>query len=95
VVMLRYLKKHRSVPVPDVFAYDLDIDGQVGGAWMIMEIVDGMNASLIWETLTSKQKHKLCLAIGDLYSSLLSLRFNSIGSMHESEGRLFIGPLVT
>ncbi|KAK0471862.1 hypothetical protein IW261DRAFT_829889 [Armillaria novae-zelandiae] len=62
---------------------------------MIMEIVDGLNASLIWETLTSEQKHKLCLAIGDLYSSLLSLRFDSIGSMHESEGRLFIGPLVT
>ncbi|KAK0482879.1 hypothetical protein EDD18DRAFT_1112514 [Armillaria luteobubalina] len=54
---MRYIKKHTSVSVPNVFAYDPDTDGQV----------DGMDANSIWETLTSEQNHKLFLAIGDQY----------------------------
>ncbi|KAK0186891.1 hypothetical protein F5146DRAFT_936547, partial [Armillaria mellea] len=95
VATLRYLKKQTSMPVPNVFAYDPDIDGEVGGAWMTMEIVDDEDASSIWETLSNEQKHKLCLAIGDQYSNILSLRFDAIGSMYESEGQIFIGPMVT
>ncbi|KAK0221246.1 hypothetical protein EDD85DRAFT_779491, partial [Armillaria nabsnona] len=40
-------------------------------------------------------KHKLSLAIGDLYSSILAVRFNAIGSIYEDRGHFFIGPMVT
>ncbi|KAG7441759.1 uncharacterized protein BT62DRAFT_923163 [Guyanagaster necrorhizus] len=91
---LRYLKRHMSIPVLDMSAYDTDIDGAVGGAWMIMELINGENASSIWESLSHKQKYKLSLAVGDQYQNMLSLRFNAIGSIDASKRCFFIGPML-
>ncbi|KAK0237346.1 hypothetical protein EDD85DRAFT_791015 [Armillaria nabsnona] len=73
VAMLQYLRRYTSISLPDVLAYNADDDSQVGRAWMIMDSVDGEEAAKIWSTLSCEQKHKLSLAIGELYSSIISL----------------------
>ncbi|KAK0197624.1 hypothetical protein F5146DRAFT_921390, partial [Armillaria mellea] len=95
VATLQYLKRHTSIPVPDVLVYHPDSDNRVGGAWMIMETVDGNAAASVWEYLTREQKHKLTFAMSDIYSTILSLRFDMIGSFYEDRGSFFIGPIVT
>ncbi|KAK0197610.1 hypothetical protein F5146DRAFT_888577, partial [Armillaria mellea] len=95
VATLRYLKRHTSIPVPDAFVYDPDSDNRVGGAWMVMEAVEGNSAVLVWDDLSREQKKKLTLAMGDMYSSILSLRFDMIGSFYKDRGRFAIGPIVT
>ncbi|KAK0197616.1 hypothetical protein F5146DRAFT_921957 [Armillaria mellea] len=56
---------------------------------------EGNAAALVWDDLSREQKQKLTLAMADMYSSILSLRFDMIGSFYEGRGRFFIGPIVT
>ncbi|SJK96889.1 uncharacterized protein ARMOST_00137 [Armillaria ostoyae] len=76
VAPLRYLKRHTSILVPDALVYDSDSDNGVSGPWMIMDALDGGAAVSVWDSLTREQKHEFTLAMGDMYSSILSLRFN-------------------
>lgn len=36
---MRYLRENTSIPVPEVYLHDDDLDGIVGGPWMVMEFV--------------------------------------------------------
>lgn len=43
---IRFLKKHSAIPVPEIYGYDPDDDGRVGGKWVIMEYV-GLAISIV------------------------------------------------
>jgi hypothetical protein len=36
---MRYIRENTSIPVPEVYLHGDDLDGVVGGAWMVMEFV--------------------------------------------------------
>ncbi|KAK0203398.1 hypothetical protein DFS33DRAFT_794792 [Desarmillaria ectypa] len=61
---------------------------------MIMEYVDGENLSTIWRSLDAKQREQVCLAMADVWVQIISITFNSIGSIYERNGGEFmIGPM--
>lgn len=44
--------------------------------------------------MTAIQRRDVCANISDIWSELLSLRFDSIGSLYESkDGRIYVGPM--
>ncbi|KAK0220496.1 kinase-like domain-containing protein [Armillaria fumosa] len=94
VSTIRFLKARTKIPVPEILFHDLDVDGKVGGEWMIMEYVDGENLSTIWRTLDVKQREQVCLAMADVWVRIISITFDSIGSIYEQDGGEFvIGPM--
>ncbi|SJK96844.1 uncharacterized protein ARMOST_00090 [Armillaria ostoyae] len=94
---MHYVKEHTTIPVPDVPFYDPDWDRKVGGEWMLMKYIDGINPVYLWRTLTDDQWETLRISIADIWSQLMRLRFKFIGSIYEqqveSESRYFIGPM--
>ncbi|KAK0462218.1 hypothetical protein IW261DRAFT_1528235 [Armillaria novae-zelandiae] len=97
VATMRYVKEHTTIPVPDILFYDPDWDRKVGGEWMLMRYIDGINPAHLWRTLTDDQWETLCTSIADIWSQLMCLRFKFIGSIYEqqdeSERQYFIGPM--
>ncbi|KAK0229345.1 kinase-like domain-containing protein [Armillaria nabsnona] len=97
VATMQYVKEHTSIPVPNVLFYDPDWDRKVGGEWMLMRYIDGVDPSRLWRSLTDDQWEALCTSVADIWSQLLRLRFKFIGSIYEqqdeSENRYFIGPM--
>ncbi|PBK70259.1 hypothetical protein ARMSODRAFT_1084308 [Armillaria solidipes] len=94
VATMHYVKEHTTIPVPDVLFYDPDWDRKVGGEWMLMRYIDGINPVYLWRTLTDDQWETLCISIADIWSQLMRLRFKFVGSIYEQqESRYFIGPM--
>ncbi|KAK0229342.1 hypothetical protein EDD85DRAFT_143878 [Armillaria nabsnona] len=94
---MHYVKEHTTIPVPDVLFYDPDWDRKVGGEWMLMRYIDGINPVYLWRTLTDDQWEALCIFIADIWSQLMRLRFKFVGSIYEqqveSESWYFIGSM--
>ncbi|KAJ6614811.1 hypothetical protein B0H10DRAFT_2191330 [Mycena sp. CBHHK59/15] len=96
VATMRYVKAKTSIPVPTIYFYDDDIDGKVGGPWMLMEYIQvaGRNLLQSWKTMNSDQKRSVSLLIADYWSQLLSLHFDAIGSLcFDENGGISVGPL--
>ncbi|KAJ3797908.1 hypothetical protein GGU11DRAFT_783155 [Lentinula aff. detonsa] len=94
IATMRYLKRHSAIPVPEIYGYDNDADRRVGGTWMVMEYVEGRNVDQVWHTLTTTQREQLALSLADLWSQLILLTFDRIGSLYERpEGQFVVGPM--
>jgi hypothetical protein len=91
---MRFLKEHSTIPIPRVYGYDDDSDGNIGGKFVVLEYVDGRRVDQIWNSLTEAQREKLTLSLADLWSQLMGQSFEKIGSLYEQpEGRFFVGPM--
>ncbi|KAJ7174069.1 hypothetical protein C8R43DRAFT_977017 [Mycena crocata] len=94
VATMRYVGLNTTIPVPEIYFYDEDLNGNVGGPWMLMEYVDSPSLGNIWHEMTQDQKHSVCLTIADYWNQLLSLRFDAIGSLcFDQNQEITIGPL--
>ncbi|KAJ7769081.1 hypothetical protein DFH07DRAFT_806828 [Mycena maculata] len=94
VATMRYLKANTSIPIPNIYFYDEDSDGEVGGPWMLMEYVEGEALPYSWETMNREQKHSICQSIAEYWNQLLSLRFDALGSLCiDQSGEITVGPL--
>jgi hypothetical protein len=45
IATMNYVRKTTKVPVPQVILYDGDLDGRVGGEWMVEEYVCDLTAT--------------------------------------------------
>lgn len=43
---MSYIQTHTAIPVPTVYIHDDDLDGTVGGAWMVMDYVSLISSLL-------------------------------------------------
>ncbi|KII87695.1 hypothetical protein PLICRDRAFT_42208 [Plicaturopsis crispa FD-325 SS-3] len=96
IATLRYVGKNTRIPVPFVLMHDTDIDGAVGGEWMLMEFVPGSISLLnAWPTMTPDQHRRVADSIADIWSQLLHLRLDAIGSLYEvaSSDQVVVGPM--
>ncbi|KAJ3837254.1 hypothetical protein EV361DRAFT_913803 [Lentinula raphanica] len=94
VATIRYLRGHTTIPIPEIYGYDNDEDHRVGGAWLVMEYVEGQNVDEIWHTLTRAQREQLALSFADVWSQLMQQTFVQIGSLYEPfKERFVVGPM--
>ena len=82
---LAYIRKHTSISVPNVVAYDSNHENPLGFEWMLLEKIDGVPLSDVWERMDFKSKTKLSKEIAQTIQQLSNLRFRKIGSLYFSE----------
>ncbi|KAK4031791.1 hypothetical protein C8A01DRAFT_41762 [Parachaetomium inaequale] len=105
VATLEYVKRHSSIPVPEVFAYSASGDNDIGVPYILMSKAHGRPLSTYgWlppahqplaegTTLLSEwDKRKILSQLGAITAQLSQLRFDKIGSLsHDSAGNFTIG----
>jgi hypothetical protein len=90
---MRHVKARTTIPIPEVYIYDVTGNNALGAAFIVMEYLDGVpipyHPDLSYELLEHKLLKQICRIAYQLYS----LRFTSIGGIYASPaGTLIIGP---
>ncbi|KAK0495446.1 hypothetical protein EDD18DRAFT_1332298 [Armillaria luteobubalina] len=84
---LRFLRcKDPTIPVPTPICCDDDLDGLVGGAWIVTSFVKGDVLADRIHTLTPTDRLALQSALADVYTKILQTvgtEFTAIGSIQE------------
>jgi aminoglycoside phosphotransferase len=81
---LAYVGRHTSIPVPKVIAYDSSSNSKLGFEWMLLEKIEGVPLSSIWEKMPFDSKVSLTVEITNLQAQLDNLHFTQIGSLYFS-----------
>ncbi|KAH6666545.1 hypothetical protein F5X68DRAFT_236984 [Plectosphaerella plurivora] len=92
IATIRYLSKRTSLPLPEIYAFDLDPDNDIGAAVVLMERLPGKPLYRFFDDLSLDHKKAVITQISDLIVQFASVKFDKIGCL-TPEGRT--GPLIT
>jgi len=70
VTTLRWARRHTTVPVPKVIAFDDSQDNEIGFEWILMQLVDGVSAYKRWRTMSMPDKIWFVEQVADFQSQL-------------------------
>lgn len=88
---IEYVRKHTTIPVPEVFLVNHNENHVVGAAFVVMERTEGKMLCDIWDGLTLEHKIIVIGQLPDVFAQLAELKFDKIGSL-KPDGTL--GPLI-
>lgn len=86
-----YLLKHTSIPVPKTLFVNYNENHVVGAAFVLMERLEGVKLSELWDKLSLQHRLYVIGQLGDVVGQLADLRFDQIGSL---TGGGSVGPLL-
>jgi len=93
IATARYLKRRTSIPVPEIYYYDLDPDNGIGAPLVLMERMPRRHLSSFWDNLSLDGKKSVLSQIAAMIVQLASLKFNQIGSLEDENGS--VGPVIS
>ena len=82
---LGYIRAYSSVPVPKVIAYDSSSENPIGFEWILLEKIEGIPLSEVWERMDFDSKSSLSREMAHILQQLSDLRFREIGNLYFSE----------
>ncbi|KDB21349.1 hypothetical protein H109_06715 [Trichophyton interdigitale MR816] len=82
VGILKYVKQHTSVPVPEVYAWSSDPTNPVGAEYIIMEKAAGIPLFKIWGEISLSDKLELVKRLTAFERELCSLQLPAYGSLY-------------
>lgn len=88
---MRYVRANTSIPVPELYLFDVSPENGVGMQFMIMEHMEGQHLYRIWDDLSIEHQKAALSEIAKVLAQLASCEFDSIGSL---QADLTIGPLM-
>jgi len=101
VATMRYIREYTTIPVPEIYAADEDLDGIVGGAFTLQEFIPGKNLDDLWQSLSLAAQSHVMEQIADFALQLFHLSFDTIGSLQHTYDHTHcrwnysVGPMVT
>jgi hypothetical protein len=72
---MQYVRKHTSIPVPEIYFVNHDPNHAVGAAFALMEKLEGDDMYCIWRDLTLEHKLAIVEQIADVLVQLANLNF--------------------
>ncbi|KAJ6619179.1 hypothetical protein B0H10DRAFT_2027130 [Mycena sp. CBHHK59/15] len=91
VATLAYVRKHTTIPVPEVYHYDADPNNAVGARYIIMEMIAGPHMGYGWMNILPEARRTLLAEIVGWERQLLDIQFPAGGSIGDEDGT--IGPM--
>lgn len=79
---LEYIRRHTTIPVSRVVAFDASDDNELGFEWIIMEKVPGVPLEESWGEMSLEAKFKIAGEMAGFIAQLESLRFPMIGNLY-------------
>lgn len=89
VATIEYIRRHTTIPVPKVYAYDSSVDNKLGLEWIMMEKMKGQPLLHHWDTHDHKTdrfnmstKLHIAKTVAEWVHQLSKLTFDKIGSLY-------------
>ncbi|KAJ7084643.1 kinase-like domain-containing protein [Mycena belliarum] len=91
VATLKYVRKHTTIPVPEVYHAVSTADNPVGARYMIMQRIPGRPLISQWMRFSAEERRRVVEQLADFQAQLLTLEFPTIGCLTDADGT--VGPL--
>jgi hypothetical protein len=88
---IEYVRKHTSIPVPQIYYVNHNGNHVVGAPFVLMEFLEGQKLCDVWKELNLKHKLSAIGQLAHILGQLAELKFDAIGSL-KSDGT--VGPLI-
>lgn len=88
---IEYVRKHTSIPVPEIFLVNYNENHVVGAPFVFMEKIRGMKMFDVWDGLSTEHKLSIIAQTAGIVGQLAGLHFDQIGSL---TGDGTVGPLL-
>lgn len=85
---LEYVRRHTTIPVARVVAFDASADNELGFEWIIMEKVYGVPLEESWGEMSLEAKFKIAAEMAGFIAQLESLRFPVIGNLYFKDEKM-------
>ncbi|RPA74547.1 hypothetical protein BJ508DRAFT_366176 [Ascobolus immersus RN42] len=89
VANLLFLRKHTTIPVPQVIAYNSSADtsdNELGFEWILMERVKGVPLRKLWRRSTELARlERVVERVAGFVKQLQDIRFPAVGSLYREE----------
>ena len=97
VAVMRFVSKETTIPVPAVHDFDTGIGNEIGAPYICMSFLPGRPVSKAWfdESGPTPLEHRrisILESVARAVAQLSSFSFAAIGSPHDVNGALAIGP---
>jgi hypothetical protein len=93
VATLEYVRQHTLMPVPRVIAFSSSDANDLGYEWILMEMLQGVPLRAVWDKMPEAARIKLFAEVASHAKQLLSLRFNTFGSIYFADVANRVGVL--
>jgi aminoglycoside phosphotransferase (APT) family kinase protein len=86
VATLQFVRKHTSIPVPRVIAFDSSADNELGFEWILMTKLPGVALKSLWEfpELAWDSRVQLTKTLAGYVKQLTSFKFSLMGNLYPS-----------
>ncbi|KAJ7491626.1 hypothetical protein B0H11DRAFT_1803782 [Mycena galericulata] len=91
VATIAYVRKHTSIPVPEVYHSDSDPKNALGTRYMFMQRIAGENLGTAWQSMSHEQREGVVTELAHMEAQLLQRPLPMIGSIIDDDGT--VGPL--
>ena len=78
---IAYVRKHTSIPVPEIYLVNHNENHVVGAPFVLMERLEGQPLCNIWAELTLEHKKSVIGQLSHVLGQLAELKFDDIGSL--------------
>jgi hypothetical protein len=81
IYVMNYVREHTTIPVPEVYGYNLEMDNQVGFRYIFLQALPGRSPQeSLPQSVPDQYKHKVYSQFADYKIQLSRLRLPRIGS---------------
>lgn len=88
---MAYVRKHTTIPVPEVYFVNYNPNHVVGATFVLMERMQGDNAASLYNHVGFEDKLDILGGMGEVAGKLAGLKFDRVGSFREGGS---LGPML-
>jgi hypothetical protein len=93
IVTMDYIRKHTSIPVPEVYGFNLYSENPVGAEYVLMEALPG-RLLVGLPQIPNEVKPKVYAQVVDIMLQLSRLQMPLIGLLHRSKNEIHISGMI-
>ena len=85
VATMQYVECHTNIPVPHIYSYSADAEGDIRSAYILMSKAEGVPLSSVWDDMADDKRRIVLQQVIDILLELWSHRFSKPGGLFKQD----------
>jgi hypothetical protein len=82
IATMEYIRRHTTMPIPQVIAFSSSDDNELGYEWILMEMMPGEPLRKLWEDMPEAARVQVFAELAAHTKQLVALRFSQFGNIY-------------
>ena len=85
VATMQYVERYTNIPVPHVYSYSADAEGDIRSSYILMSKVEGVPLCSVWNDMADDKRRIIFQQVIDILLELWSHRFSKPGALFKRD----------